>query len=580
MIYVITDGDNMKIGKSNNPKSRLSQLQTGNSRVLKIEKQFPGGLEEEKQLHQELSAYRKKNEWFLMSERTMEIVSSFEKKMTTHDVTPDVKKIYQLVIPSSGHDFQGAIADLIDNSYDAKATSVSVNIFDDEERGSGYIGKIVLADNGMGMNHKTLKESFRYATNTSHKVSDLGKYGVGGTIACFSLGSHKKTLTKEKNGSLIVAEMSIESIMTSDYPLSIRVPTDEEEEFFNKTIQSRHADSNLDLFKDDIVFDDKPAESGTVVIISDIKQDIDIKRSHYAIQRLSSKFSSTFYNLITDDFKIKLIRVSEGNVVSDIQVIGLDPLHADRPELVTYSDIEEVDFKGSKILIRSAYLESHREDKSFSRGGVYLNRNGRLIQEGGNLSGVYKATSISNALRIELKFDASLDEEFRVATTKNRSNPSNELREFLREKISKLSSRAQQTYKNRNRGKVKPHIKKEDNAFHSKMKQNPVMLGIKEISDFNTVYVSEKHQPLPTWLEIDENGACNLYINQLHPFIAKFYESVSEETRSMLRMIWYSELLIENEYIENTSEKGVVEDFRERVGFRLAKFSKIQKNLD
>jgi hypothetical protein len=41
----------------------------------------------------------------------------------------------------------------------------------------------------------------------------------------------------------------------------------------------------------------------------------------------------------------------------------------------------------------------------------------------------------------------------------------------------------------------------------------------------------------------------------------------------MLRMIWYSELLIENEYIENTSEKGVVEDFRERVGFRLAKFS-------
>lgn len=71
MIYIITDGQFYKIGRSKLPYKRLRQLQTGNRKTLRLihifEYQQKGRITEEiaeKRIHYLLRQFRKKGEWF------------------------------------------------------------------------------------------------------------------------------------------------------------------------------------------------------------------------------------------------------------------------------------------------------------------------------------------------------------------------------------------------------------------------------------------------------------------------------------------------------------------------------------
>jgi hypothetical protein len=68
-IYIITNGEDYKVGFSKNPNKRLKQLQTGNSKKLKLINvyQVPDRLVRiiEKEAHREIRIrYEKRGEWF------------------------------------------------------------------------------------------------------------------------------------------------------------------------------------------------------------------------------------------------------------------------------------------------------------------------------------------------------------------------------------------------------------------------------------------------------------------------------------------------------------------------------------
>lgn len=65
-LYIIQSDvtGNIKIGRSKNPHKRLKQLQTGNPNKLKLIAEFKGEGWKEKELHERLSSYRLKGEWF------------------------------------------------------------------------------------------------------------------------------------------------------------------------------------------------------------------------------------------------------------------------------------------------------------------------------------------------------------------------------------------------------------------------------------------------------------------------------------------------------------------------------------
>lgn len=70
MIYLITNRveDCCKIGYSNNPEIRLTQLQTANKSELELETVIDGTMQDEKKLHKLFSAKSLHGEWFKFSD--------------------------------------------------------------------------------------------------------------------------------------------------------------------------------------------------------------------------------------------------------------------------------------------------------------------------------------------------------------------------------------------------------------------------------------------------------------------------------------------------------------------------------
>lgn len=82
-VYFISDGQYIKIGVAKNPDKRLSELQTGNPRKLKVICKIPVGSDREafdleSRLHFEYQAFAKSGEWFNILDHIL--VDEFIKK--------------------------------------------------------------------------------------------------------------------------------------------------------------------------------------------------------------------------------------------------------------------------------------------------------------------------------------------------------------------------------------------------------------------------------------------------------------------------------------------------------------------
>lgn len=79
-----------------------------------------------------------------------------------------------------------AVAELIDNSFDAEATQIGVVLLADDANGQPHT--IAVLDNGRGMGKETLRKSIQYgfSGHDSALEKPLGKFGVGLVAASFS----------------------------------------------------------------------------------------------------------------------------------------------------------------------------------------------------------------------------------------------------------------------------------------------------------------------------------------------------------------------------------------------------------
>ena len=81
-VYVICDGEYIKVGISQNVKKRISQLKTGSPKELKLLYCFDGGRYIESKIHKDLNSYkaREGGEWFLYNSETIKIIESYIEK--------------------------------------------------------------------------------------------------------------------------------------------------------------------------------------------------------------------------------------------------------------------------------------------------------------------------------------------------------------------------------------------------------------------------------------------------------------------------------------------------------------------
>lgn len=95
MIYFISNGTYTKIGKADEPKKRLKELQTGCSEKLEIKLVIDGGEDKERMLHKALNKYRFRGEWFQIdfnyNEQLIEDILYFHRKLNGEK---RVRKVY------------------------------------------------------------------------------------------------------------------------------------------------------------------------------------------------------------------------------------------------------------------------------------------------------------------------------------------------------------------------------------------------------------------------------------------------------------------------------------------------------
>ena len=80
-----------------------------------------------------------------------------------------------------GYELPQAVADLVDNSIEAQATKVCVDLVFE-----GADSWIRIADNGSGMDTDTITESLRIGSIRDYGDDDLGKFGFGLKTASIS----------------------------------------------------------------------------------------------------------------------------------------------------------------------------------------------------------------------------------------------------------------------------------------------------------------------------------------------------------------------------------------------------------
>lgn len=109
------------------------------------------------------------------------------------EVIPSAKRLVRS-LRDMGYEFVSAVADIIDNSIEARANTVRIDVV--WNGGDSYA---LISDNGKGMSTSELREAMRYGADRDYDTEDLGKFGLGlktasmSQCSCLTVASRQNT---------------------------------------------------------------------------------------------------------------------------------------------------------------------------------------------------------------------------------------------------------------------------------------------------------------------------------------------------------------------------------------------------
>jgi hypothetical protein len=123
---------------------------------------------------------------------------------TSVNFIPRVFGLFQILL-ATGYDLLYSILEYTDNSISKQAKNVKVVLGKESRALNSLIDRIIVYDDGIGMNFMRLMESFVIANTTEEDRddTDIGKFHVGMKSAAINQGTKISILSKEKDGSLV-----------------------------------------------------------------------------------------------------------------------------------------------------------------------------------------------------------------------------------------------------------------------------------------------------------------------------------------------------------------------------------------
>jgi hypothetical protein len=483
-----------------------------------------------------------------------------------------------------------AVAELIDNSFEANASVVEVYI-DELYVDANRELKVTVSDDGHGMIPSVLRLALQFGGSTRfNSRAGVGRYGMGLPNSSLSQARRVDVYSWTQSAVVWWSYLDVDEIATGAIQ-SVPKPIRARLKAVREVNESPH---------------------GTIVVWSKCDR-LNHKKVKTLAAKLHAELGKTFRKQIYDGKTLKI----NGEVVQPIDSLflhkGANLLGASQygptlkyevqvPDGCRRARTASVSVTFSELPIEKWHNFSNEEKRAYgiSKGaGVSVLRGNREVDYGWFFMGTKRKENYDDWWRCEVQFDADLDELFGVTHTKQGIHPTDEIlsilapdmeriahdihsrvrNRFLKLKTDDAASPAQSLAANRDyllEPPSKEMMKVSNAAEYGIVKSHQI--NLKQIYPGLTYRIEHKAiREVSFFIPIVLNEEIVLILNEEHPFYQQVYTPITETTPVTKKFRQSLELMLfaaaRAEYSEiGATQKGWATKYRETWSNILAAF--------
>lgn len=362
----------------------------------------------------------------------------------TEEIPPDPERVIE-GLRDTGYEFTTAVADIVDNSIAAGASSVDIRL----QMDFGGDVLLMVGDNGSGMDRPGLLDAMRYGSKKRPSAASLGKFGLGLKTASTAFCRRLSVVTRASaKAEVLKATWDLDHVAELGKWQVLLPPVPQHEAKLLNEIAGGSSGTLVVWEKVDRLLRDYAAPGGKAAK-SALKRHEDDLRAHLGM--VYQRF------LDADDDREKTIELK----LNGVPIEAWNPFCArevEKPVAEKTLPIELPDGSKATFTVRAFVIPRKEEFSSQEAAkearlsndlqGIYVYRENRLIH-GPDWMGMFRKEPHMTLSRVELSFDHQLDDAFQVDIKKSRILLANELYDWLRDKFLPAPRReAQERYRN------------------------------------------------------------------------------------------------------------------------------------
>lgn len=339
-----------------------------------------------------------------------------------------------------GYDLATALADLADNSLFHSARNLHVDF-----HWAGEGSAIALADDGEGMDEKTLINAMRVGSRNpreKREPGDFGRFGLGLKTASFSQCRRVTVFTWRKGAKPIVRCWDLDLIADTNEWRLLRTPSELADKIAGKFMSSKQGTV--------VVWEKLDRLTAGTDTENDADEDAFLRRAEH----VRDHFAAVFHRFMTGRQSVTLY-------MNKMRMAPWDPFLED--EIATQRlPMDTLRFHGHNVEVEPFILphlsklevEKHRAAAGLrgwnAHQGFYIYRNRRLLVPGDWL-GIkgWRQEEHYKLARIRVDLPNALDHEWEIDVTKSRARPPEKLRHELARIGERTRSVAKRIYSHR-----------------------------------------------------------------------------------------------------------------------------------
>lgn len=389
---------------------------------------------------------------------------------------------------SIGYNASTAIADLVDNSLDAKATAIKINFtYSDTD------GMITINDNGFGMTEEMLQIAMSIGSKDprAHRgANELGRFGMGLKTASFSLGKRLSVLTK-KDGVYNERCWDLDHVSEcNEWQLFTSIPEE------------------VKLQMGDI-----KEESGTVVCIDKLDRFMGVGRKRKLLEMSFYNKVSRINRHLEFVFHSILEKKEVSMFINGKEIEPWDPFMKCHPNTIE-GEMQILRINDNRIKVQYFILPhaSHLTESEYKKvggykgwrdhQGLYIYRENRLLYFG-NWMGLFPKDAASQLARVRIDLPNAADSDWQVDIKKSGIN----LPEDAKRRLEAISSIAR---------KVSRDI------FYFRTQSSPRNPSVKG--------------SLNTWEQSGIEDGPQFILNRNHPILSELLKNLDDENAKLLNL--------------------------------------------